>query len=63
MRLAALQQTNGLILHDVDSLSDACASHQLSSPTHPLNTVLFEADYWQSRGLVVGEAPGRGSSL
>jgi len=63
MRLAALQQKNGLILHDADSLSDACASHQLSSPTHPLSTALFEADYWQSRGLVVGEAPGRGSSL
>ncbi len=63
MRLAALQQKNGLILHDADSLSDASASHQLSSPTHPLSTALFEADYWQSRGLVVGEAPGRGSSL
>ena len=63
MRLAALQQTNGLILHDVDSLSDACASHQLSSPTHPLSTALFESDYWQAQGLVVGEAPGRGSSL
>lgn len=63
MRLAALQQKNGLILHDADSLSDACASHQLSSPTHPLSTALFEAYYWQSRGLVVGEAPGRGSSL
>ena len=51
MRLAALQQKNGLILHDADSLSDASASHQLSSPTHPLSTALFEADYWQSRGL------------
>ena len=63
MRLAALQQKNGLILHDADSLSDACASHQLSSPTHPLSTALFEAAYWRARHLVVGEAPGRGSSL
>ncbi|MFP3344235.1 3-deoxy-D-manno-octulosonic acid kinase [Halomonas sp. SIMBA_159] len=63
MRLAALQQKNGLILHDADSLSDACASHQLSSPTHPLSTALFEAAYWRTRHLVVGEAPGRGSSL
>ena len=63
MRLAALRQKNGLILHDADSLSDACASHQLSSPTHPLSTALFESDYWQAQGLVVGEAPGRGSSL
>lgn len=63
MRLAALQQKNGLILHDADSLSDASASHQLSSPTHPLSTALFEAAYWRARHLVVGEAPGRGSSL
>ena len=63
MRLAALQQKNGLILHDADSLSDACASHQLSSPTPPLSTALFEAAYWRARHLVVGEAPGRGSSL
>lgn len=63
MRLAALRQKNGLILHDADSLSDACATHQLSSPVHPLSAALFEAAYWRTRGLVVGEAPGRGSSL
>jgi len=63
MRLAALRQKNGLILHDADSLSDACASHQLSSPAYPLNTALFDAAYWRSHDLVVGEAPGRGSSL
>ncbi|WP_249976401.1 3-deoxy-D-manno-octulosonic acid kinase [Vreelandella olivaria] len=56
MRLAALRQRNSLILHDADSLSDAATSHQL----HPS---LFNADYWRERGLVVGEAPGRGSSL
>ncbi|AQU84517.1 MULTISPECIES: 3-deoxy-D-manno-octulosonic acid kinase [unclassified Halomonas] len=56
MRLAALRKENWLILHDVDSLSDAGASHQLD-PT------LFEADYWRRQGLIVGEAPGRGSSL
>lgn len=56
MRLAALRQRNSLILHDVDSLSDAATSHQLHPP-------LFSASYWRERGLVVGEAPGRGSSL
>ena len=56
MRLAALRQKNWLILHDADSLSDASTSHQLD-PT------LFEADYWRKQGLIVGEAPGRGSSL
>lgn len=56
MRLAALQQKNWLILHDVDSLSDAGASHQL-------DPALFEAEYWRKQGVVVGEAPGRGSSL
>ncbi|MBR2513557.1 MAG: 3-deoxy-D-manno-octulosonic acid kinase [Halomonas sp.] len=56
MRLAALQQENWLILYDVDSLSDAGASHQL-------DTTLFEEEYWRKQGLIVGEAPGRGSSL
>ncbi|WP_404472368.1 3-deoxy-D-manno-octulosonic acid kinase [Vreelandella venusta] len=56
MRLAALQQKNGLILHDVDSLSDVSTSHQL-------NPTLFEEKYWRRQGLIVGEAPGRGSSL
>ncbi|MDQ7730440.1 3-deoxy-D-manno-octulosonic acid kinase [Halomonas sp. SpR8] len=56
MRLAALRQKNCLILHDADSLCDAAPSHQF----HPK---LFSAEYWRERGLVVGEAPGRGSSL
>ncbi|SNY97993.1 3-deoxy-D-manno-octulosonic acid kinase [Halomonas sp. hl-4] len=56
MRLAALRQGNSLILHDEDSLCDAAVSHQP-------DPALFSAEYWHSRDLVVGEAPGRGSSL
>ncbi|TVP50155.1 MAG: 3-deoxy-D-manno-octulosonic acid kinase [Halomonas sp.] len=56
MRLAALRQRNSLILHDADSLCDAPGTHQI----HP---DLFTANYWRKRDLVVGEAPGRGSSL
>ena len=56
MRLAALQQRNWLILHDVDSLCDAPGTHQIDPD-------LFTGDYWRERGLIVGAAPGRGSSL
>lgn len=56
MRLAALRQRNSLILHDADSLCDAPGTHQM----HP---DLFTGDYWRKQGLVVGEAPGRGSSF
>ncbi|RUR30081.1 3-deoxy-D-manno-octulosonic acid kinase [Vreelandella andesensis] len=56
MRLAALRQKNWLMLYDADSLSDAATSHQL----HP---DLFNQAYWRERNLIVGEAPGRGSSL
>ncbi|MGM0832611.1 3-deoxy-D-manno-octulosonic acid kinase [Halomonas qinghailakensis] len=68
MRLAALRQKNWLILHDSDSVSDAAASHQLSQPllptgAPPLHPALFCEAYWRERNLVIGEAPGRGSSL
>ncbi|WP_083000180.1 3-deoxy-D-manno-octulosonic acid kinase [Halomonas sp. GT] len=80
MRLAALRQRNWLILHDVDSLSDAATSHQLSQQrsqagsqhqsqqqsqgqSHPLHPDLFHQAYWRERNLIVGEAPGRGSSF
>lgn len=56
MRLAALQQGNSLILHDADSLCDEASTHQPQ-------TAWFQAGYWRERGLIVGEAPGRGSSL
>ncbi|WP_447956821.1 3-deoxy-D-manno-octulosonic acid kinase [Vreelandella sp. EE7] len=56
MRLAALQQKNWLILHDVDSLSDDTSPHQPGP-------ALFDGDQWRRQGHVVGEAPGRGSSL
>ena len=56
MRLAALRQKNGLILHDADSLCDTPGTHQM-------DPALFTAEYWREQGLIVGEAPGRGSSL
>lgn len=56
MRLAALRQRNSLILHDADSLCDAPGTHQFEPS-------LFTAEYWRERGLIVGEAPGRGNSL
>lgn len=56
MRLAALRQKNSVILHDADSLCDAPGRHQI-------DPALFTAEYWREQGLVVGEAPGRGSSL
>lgn len=68
MRLAALRQKNWLMLYATDSLSDAATSHQLSQQQsqqqpHPLHPALFQQAYWRERNLVVGEAPGRGSSL
>ncbi|MFI0473069.1 3-deoxy-D-manno-octulosonic acid kinase [Halomonas sp. HMF6819] len=56
MRLAALQQKNWLILHDVDSLSDDDAPYQPGP-------ALFDGQAWRRAGLVTGEAPGRGESL
>ncbi|MWJ29175.1 3-deoxy-D-manno-octulosonic acid kinase [Halomonas sp. ZH2S] len=56
MRLATLQQGKSLILHEVDSLWDAGLSHQIGS-------AWFEPDHWRRQGKVIGEAPGRGSSL
>lgn len=56
MRLTALRQKNNLILHDADSLCDAPETHQIEP-------ALFTSDYWRERELIVGEAPGRGSSL
>lgn len=56
MRLTALRQKNNLILHDADSLCDAPETHQMEPD-------LFTSNYWRERGRIVGEAPGRGSSL
>ncbi|CAM3882235.1 3-deoxy-D-manno-octulosonic acid kinase [Vreelandella rituensis] len=54
--MATLLQGKSLILHEVDSLCDAGLSHQIGS-------AWFEPDHWRRQGKVVGEAPGRGSSL
>ncbi|MCP1315811.1 3-deoxy-D-manno-octulosonic acid kinase [Halomonas sp. 707D7] len=56
MRLAALQQENWLILHDVDSLCDDATAYQPGP-------ALFDGAAWRRREQVVGEAPGRGESL
>lgn len=56
MRLTTIQQQDCLILYDADSLCDAAGSHQIQP-------ALFTASYWQRRGRITGEAPGRGNSL
>ncbi|MDN6180448.1 MAG: 3-deoxy-D-manno-octulosonic acid kinase [Halomonas subglaciescola] len=71
MRLAALRKNKSLMLHDAAILCDASESHKnLPTPvcpdTCPVETVspeIFSPGYWRARGLVTGEAPGRGSSL
>jgi len=54
------------MLHDADILCDAPASHHMTpalfSPGD-LSPDTFSPGYWRARGLVTGEAPGRGSSL
>ncbi|WP_346796984.1 3-deoxy-D-manno-octulosonic acid kinase [Halomonas sp. Bachu 37] len=56
MRLATLQQEKSLILHDAASLCDATGSDQIGP-------CWFAPEYWYRMGKVVGEAPGRGSSV
>ncbi|MDN6323525.1 MAG: 3-deoxy-D-manno-octulosonic acid kinase [Halomonas sp.] len=55
-----------MMLHDADILCDAPESHK-SQPTlfapGYFSSDMFSPDYWRARGLVTGEAPGRGSSL
>ncbi|WP_031218800.1 3-deoxy-D-manno-octulosonic acid kinase [Halomonas sp. PBN3] len=56
MRLATLRAGKGHILYDADSLCDAGAAPQIGPS-------LLDPAWWQARGRVTGEAPGRGASL
>ncbi|SDN94811.1 3-deoxy-D-manno-octulosonic acid kinase [Halomonas shengliensis] len=56
MRLATLRAGKNHILYDADSLCDAGAAPQIGPS-------LLDPAWWQARGRVTGEAPGRGASL
>ncbi|WP_300272556.1 3-deoxy-D-manno-octulosonic acid kinase [Halomonas sp.] len=56
MRLATLRAGKNHILYDADSLCDADAAPQIGPS-------LLDPAWWQARGRVTGEAPGRGASL
>lgn len=56
MQLATYRTGKTFILYDARSVCDAESAPQIG----PL---LFAPDHWRRAGLVVGEAPGRGSSL
>ncbi|MGO2132414.1 MAG: 3-deoxy-D-manno-octulosonic acid kinase [Halomonas sp.] len=56
MRLATYQTRKTCILYDAERLCDAQGSPRIA-PEH------FEPDHWRTRGAVLGEAPGRGSSV
>nr|WP_299245183.1 3-deoxy-D-manno-octulosonic acid kinase [uncultured Halomonas sp.] len=66
MRLATLQFEKEFILYDADILWDATGTPQIGAARSGSDTPLpawFSADFWQARGAVVGQAPGRGTSL
>lgn len=56
MHLATCQTGKTYILYDADSVCDAGPAPQIGSS-------LFDPGHWHRAGNVVGEAPGRGSSL
>ncbi|RDB44654.1 3-deoxy-D-manno-octulosonic acid kinase [Halomonas sp. DQ26W] len=56
MHLATCRTGKVFILYDADSLCDANLTPQITPQ-------LFSPAYWREKGRVVGEAPGRGSSL
>ncbi|MCG6656711.1 3-deoxy-D-manno-octulosonic acid kinase [Halomonas campisalis] len=56
MRLATYRTGKTVILYDAGSVCDADMAPQLG-PT------LLDPQHWRQQGRVVGEAPGRGSSL
>lgn len=66
MRLATLQFEKEFILYDAGILWDATATPQIdvaqSRQVTP-DPAWFSADFWQARDAVVGQAPGRGTSL
>ncbi|MCE8004775.1 3-deoxy-D-manno-octulosonic acid kinase [Billgrantia ethanolica] len=56
MQLATCRTGKTFILYDADSVCDAEPAPQIGPP-------LFDPAHWRRSGNVVGEAPGRGSSL
>ena len=56
MRLATYQTGKTYILYDAHSVCDAASTPQITP-------ALFDADHWRYTGRILGEAPGRGSSL
>ena len=56
MRLATYQTGKTYILYDAHSVCDAGSTPQITP-------ALFDADHWRQTGRILGEAPGRGSSL
>lgn len=56
MHLATCQTGKTYILYDADSVCDA-------EPAPQIAPSLFDPAHWHQAGRVVGEAPGRGSSL
>ena len=56
MRLATCQTGKTYILYDAHSVCDAGSTPQITP-------ALFDADHWRQTGRILGEAPGRGSSL
>ncbi|SHE71624.1 3-deoxy-D-manno-octulosonic acid kinase [Modicisalibacter ilicicola DSM 19980] len=58
MRLATLQSGKEFILYDAGILWDANGTRQIKP-----DPAWFTAAFWQARGAVIGQAPGRGSSL
>ena len=56
MRLATLRAGKSHILYDADSLCDAGKAPQIGPST-------FDPAWWQAKGRITGQAPGRGASL
>ncbi|APX91477.1 3-deoxy-D-manno-octulosonic acid kinase [Halomonas sp. 1513] len=56
MQLARFQAAKTFILYDAHSVCDAL-------PASQIDPALFSPAYWRQHGGVVGEAPGRGTSL
>lgn len=56
MQLARFQAAKTFILYDAHSVCDAL-------PASQIDPALFSSAYWQRHAAVVGEAPGRGTSL
>ncbi|WP_136064982.1 3-deoxy-D-manno-octulosonic acid kinase [Modicisalibacter radicis] len=66
MRLATLQVGRQFILHDAGILCDAAIAPQTPAAAGAPDTfdpAWFDAAFWRRHDAVVGQAPGRGTSL